>query len=409
MTSAEIVDPLTFVVHWSQPYAEADKAPGLDPMPRHLLEDLYSSDKANFGDSSRFRRDFVGTGAYRIKHWEPGSHIEYERFDDYYLGRPPLDGIVVRFMSDKNTILSNILAGTLDMVFHKDALDIDAALEAVKRWEGTGNQVRWIPTPRLISVEIQYRPEFARPQRGLTQREVRLALMHAIDRKELVAAVSHGFSPIADSWIPPTSKWAAAAEGAAPHYEYDVARAQRLLAEAGWTAGPDGILVQPASGERFELDLWNRFQLQRDQAIVADYWKAVGVQANTKQLPIQRDRELEAKINGGQMLDQTMVDYTTARLKSAEISSPANRWNARNLGGYSNPRLDALLAKLAMTIDQREAATVHRDLVREGFTDLVLLPFYFQVTPLLVREGVTGPEGGVNVNWNFYQWDKKAS
>jgi hypothetical protein len=62
-----------------------------------------------------------------------------------------------------------------------------------------------------------------------------------------------------------------------------------------------------------------------------------------------------------------------------------------------------------MTIDQREAATVHRDLVREGFTDLVLLPFYFQVTPLLVREGVTGPEGGVNVNWNFYQWDKKAS
>jgi peptide/nickel transport system substrate-binding protein len=378
-------------------------------MPRHLLEDLYLNDKASFADSPRFRRDFVGMGAYRIKHWEPGSHIEYERFDDYYLGRPPLDTVVVRFMSDKNTILSNILAGTLDMVFHKDALDIDAALEAAKRWEGTGNQVRWIPTQRVISVEIQYRPEFARPQKGLTQRDVRQALMHAIDRKELVAAVSHGLAPLADSWITPTSRWAAAVEGASPHYEYDVARAQRLLAEVGWTTGPDGILVQPASGERFEVDLWNRFQLQRDQAIVADYWKAVGVQANTKQLPIQRDRELEAKISGGQMLDQTIADYTVARLRSTDIAAPANRWNGRNLGGYSNPRLDALLAKLAITIDQRDAANVHRDLVREAFTDLALLPFYFQVTPLLTREGVTGPEGGVNVNWNFYQWDKKAS
>src|SRR5581483_2135016 len=41
MTSAEVIDPLTFAVHWSQPYFQANLAPGLDPMPRHLLEAAY--------------------------------------------------------------------------------------------------------------------------------------------------------------------------------------------------------------------------------------------------------------------------------------------------------------------------------------------------------------------------------
>ncbi len=409
MTSAEVIDPLTFVVHWSQVYAGANKAPGLDPMPRHLLEETYLSDKVGFPELSFFRRDFVGTGAYRIKHWEPGSHVEYERFDNYYMGRPPLDTVIMRFMADKNTVLSNLLAGTLDVVYNKDALDVDAGEEAERRWVGTKNVVTWLPTHRTISIEPQYRPEFARPQHGMAVRNVREAMMHALDRQAMVDSITYGRSPIADHWISPISKWRTAVEGAAPHYDYDLARAQQMLAEAGWTMGSDGYLVDLATGERFETDLWNRFQFQRDQAVLADFWKGVGIQINVKQLPVVRDRELEAKIVGGQIHDQTINDYAIGRLRTADISSPANRYNGRNLAGYSNPRFDEILATLHATIDQTEAGKVHRELVREAFTDLAIMPFYFQITPLFLREGITGPVGGgMEVYWNFYQWDKKS-
>jgi peptide/nickel transport system substrate-binding protein len=234
-------------------------------------------------------------------------------------------------------------------------------------------------------------------------------MMHAVDRQAMIEAITYGLSPIADHWISPISKWRTAVEGAAPHYEYDVARSQQMLADVGWARGADGILVDAASGERFETDLWNRFQFQRDQAILADFWKAVGIQVNVKQLPVVRDRELEAKIVGGQIHDQTINDYAVGRLRTADISSPANRYNGRNLAGYANPRLDAILATLHATIDQSEAAKVQRELVREAFTDLAIMPFYFQVTPLLVREGITGPQGGgADVYWNFYQWDKHS-
>jgi len=335
--------------------------------------------------------------------------VEFERFDGYYLGRPPLDTVVLRFMADKNTVLSNLLAGALDVVYHKDALDVDGGKEVEQRWAGTPNVVTWTPTHRTISIEPQYRPEFARPEAGMAVRNVREAMMHAVDRQALVESITYGLSPVADHWISPISKWRSAVEGAAPHYEYDVAQAQRMLAEAGWTMGSDGFLVDSATGERFETDLWNRFQFQREQAVLADFWKVVGMQVNVKQLPVVRDRELEAKIAGGQIHDQTISDYAIGRLRTADISTPANRYNGRNLAGYSNPRFDEILATLHATIEQGEAAKVHRELVREAFTDLAIMPFYFQVTPLLMREGVTGPVGGgADVYWNFYQWDKKT-
>jgi len=410
MTSAEIVDPLTFVVHWSEPYAKADLAPGLDPMPKHILESVYLNDRASFPQSTFFRHEFVGTGAYRIKQWVQGSHIEYEHNELYYLGRPPLDTVILKFITDKNTILANVLAGELDVVYNKAALDTEAALEVRNRWAGTGNAVSFAPGQRLISVELQFRKDVAQPRFGAIERDVRQAMMHAIDRQALVEAATQGLSPIADDWIPPSSKLADATRGAAPRYDYDPARAQQLLTGMGWARGADSILVHQTTGERFDFDLWNRFQLTKDQAIIADNWKTAGINVSIKQLPTARDRELEAKLSGGQMMDQTIADFTVGRLRTSDIATSANRYNGRNLAGYSNSRFDDLLKQLALAIDVRQQERIHADIAREAFTDLAELPFYFYVTPLLIREGWSGPEGGggASIDWNFHLWDKKS-
>src|SRR5439155_15412577 len=135
MESASAPDPLSFAVHWTRPNAQANEAPALNPMPRHLLEDTYRNDKANFGNSPRLSTEFVGLGAYRMAHWVQGTEIQFERFDDYFEGRPPLDRVIVKFISDPNAVVATMLSGGADVAWG-DRVPLESAVEVRQRWQG---------------------------------------------------------------------------------------------------------------------------------------------------------------------------------------------------------------------------------------------------------------------------------
>ncbi len=72
MIWVETPDPLTYLVHWSRADSRSLQAEGLTPLPRHLLEPLYVTDKPNFINSPRFSNEWVGLGPYKLARWEPG-------------------------------------------------------------------------------------------------------------------------------------------------------------------------------------------------------------------------------------------------------------------------------------------------------------------------------------------------
>src|SRR4051812_13774906 len=135
VTSVEAPDPLTLVMHYSGPHVDAPRTTVGDVVPKHLLEELYARDKQAMANSTLHSTAFVGLGAYKMVRWDQGSFVEAARFDDYYLGRPPLDSIVVRFVTDPNTQVANVLAGAVDVVLtgaSGTGLSVDQAIE-VKR------------------------------------------------------------------------------------------------------------------------------------------------------------------------------------------------------------------------------------------------------------------------------------
>ncbi|MBM2843583.1 MAG: hypothetical protein HW404_1420, partial [Anaerolineales bacterium] len=203
MESAEAPDPYTFVINWAGPYVDADQAPWLFPMPRHLLDDSYKRDKPNFPNHPWMTTDFVGLGPYRFTRWEPGSHLEFERFADYFKGRPAFDTVIVRFILDENTMIASMLAGQVDFLPPNVNIDLDAALAVKQRWEGTGNRVTGDLSGRYVTVEVQHRLELARPANGLSNREVRQAFYRAIDRDQIADVITGGLAPPADSWFFP--------------------------------------------------------------------------------------------------------------------------------------------------------------------------------------------------------------
>ena len=409
MQSASAPDPFTLEIHWSRVYTKADRAPALDPLPRHLLEELYRQDRASFINSPIFTTEWVGLGPYKLARWEAGSLMEFVRFDDYYRGRPPLDRVLVQYIRDSNAMLANFLAGSVDVVPPPN-LDVETAAEVARRLEGSGHRVRMDPTTRFEQLEFQMRPEAARPRNGVTNRAVRQALYHATDRSALAEVLNHNLAPVTDHWYPPGHPLIPDVDPYAPRYAYDLGRAQQLLAEAGWTRASDAVLTSP-DGERFQTEVWARAGvagLEKAIQVVADQWRAAGIQATPYTIPpaLSADREYEAKYPGVLGGFPNAEEMYESRLLSRQTSGPENRWTGRNRAGYSNPRVDQLIDELAVAVDPRQQVRIHRDLVGEVFTDLPFIPVTWDVYPVLVLGSVKGDPSAVNAGWNIFEWDK---
>jgi peptide/nickel transport system substrate-binding protein len=405
MRAASAPDPYTFVIEWATPYVDADQAPWLTPMPRHLLEEPYLRDKPTFPSHPWMTTDFVGLGPYRVARWERGSFMEFARFDDYFKGRPPLDGIVVRFVSDANAMIAAILAGQLDLIPAFN-FDLDAALEVRRRWEGTENHVGANLSGRFATIETQHRLDLARPVNGLANASVRRAFYQALDRDEIAQSMTQGFGPAADSWFFPGHELRGQLETSIPRFPYNPARATQLLAESGWTRAADGILTN-AAGEKFDARIAGTRDVQKLEGVIADSWRSIGARLDESLIGSDRLDDFEAlsTLPGAWMGTQLFYNMYTDRFHSSGIAGPANRWTGRNRSGYNSPRLDSLLDRLVATVDPSARLVLHRELLDEQMNNLVVMPLYWLLNPFFVTGGVKGV--GNATPWNLFNWDKE--
>jgi peptide/nickel transport system substrate-binding protein len=407
-------DPLTLVTHWSEPYVDADRARSMEPIPRHILQEVYQRDKRAAQTSSYWNADFVGLGPYKVVNWESGIQVELARFDQYFLGMPKLDSVVVKWFNDDNALTGALLAGTVDVATDQSYLSIDNARELERRWQGsTANQVRYDPNGALGHLESQFRPEFARPRNAFTNRLVREGLYRALDRPTLTEVLTDGIPPVADSWYHPSDPMYADLQSAIPQYPYDPSRAQQLLAQAGWVRGADGILVYQQTGERFESEI------QAGQGsgpmtwatTVSAQWKAVGADFTQREVPTAiaggAAREFEATRPGPRMASLSAENFASYRLRTSSIPSESNQWIGQNAGGYSNPRADALFDRIAGAIGSREKIQAHRDAVQEVMGDVGLMPLWWNVTPVVMANGVKGVRTvTIGGTLSSFEWDR---
>src|SRR5205823_199176 len=85
-----VLDPYAFVAHWGAVDTDPE-AVSFTPLPKHLLEPFYLQDKDALANSRFFTTEFVGTGPFKLARWEPGSFMDFQRFDEYY--RRPVNGM----------------------------------------------------------------------------------------------------------------------------------------------------------------------------------------------------------------------------------------------------------------------------------------------------------------------------
>ena len=210
--------------------------------------------------------------------WQPGAFLELAQFPDYVEGRPKIDNITVRFLNDPNTLFANIVGGEVDVAL-PDGLSVEMAKELQGTWAapGTGNNVLLYFDGRVFRLYFQHRPEYAKPTAARDPR-VRRALYHTLDKDGINEVELAGLGRPADSWISPDNARVPLFKDAIPPWSHDISLAQRSLEEAGWQRGPDGIMVNRATGERLETEI----RVTPGQghtkalAVMADGWRQAG-------------------------------------------------------------------------------------------------------------------------------------
>ncbi len=330
----EVRDRLTVVVYLKRPDA------GL----------LFNMSDGLFGVVPRGAgKDFglhpVGSGPFRFVSAVQDKEVIVERNHHYWADQVDalpmtaarvqrIEKIRFQVVPDAITSALELQKGSADLASNVVTLDMVHTLESrpnLKVESGVGSPVIYVT--------------FNVTEEVLKNKRVRQAVACAIDRQAIVDAIWRGQARLANTLLP-TGHWAAAANDEIVQYPHDVARAQRLLDEAGFPAGKDGVRLRLTM--KTSTDETTRLMA----AVLQQQLRAVGIELGIRSAEFGT---FYADVTKGAFQIYALrwiggnEDPDIFRYAYGSGSFPPN---GGNRGRYSNPRMDALLAEAAATSDR---------------------------------------------------------
>lgn len=352
-------------------------------LPEHVLGDVPPADV----DAHAFARTpTVGTGPFQFVRYAEGQYIEFNRFDDYFLGRPCLDSVVVRIVNP-NVALAQLETGELDItagtgIGSLQPMDVEY-VEGIRGVEPviyttTGIQVMAITT----------RKEYLQDTR------VRQAIAHAIDRQAIVEALLLGYGEAANG---PLNSSDFFYNEDMPTYPYDPERARELLEEAGWDFNRTLTLMYPTGNRVRELSA----------PVIQAYLQAVGVRVELNvvdfaaQMAAARDGIPDLWLSGSYL---PLFDPQTILYGFHSSQVPPNGYN---LTYFQNERVDEILDTAARTVDLEARSALYDELQVILAEQLPEVPLYFAQSIDAVSDKLGNAQPGPwDAVWNLHRWYK---
>ncbi len=401
---AEAIDPRTVKVTWKRPFIEADQLFGLAgvPLPKHILEQPLADDKASFSSLPYWSAGFVGTGPFKVKEWVAGSgRILMSANDDFALGRPKIDEIEVRMITDNSLMVANILAGEVHVTMGRN-LSFEQAQSVREQWRDGTIRIGAASNPMLIYPSFLYTdPPVVRDLR------FRRAMLMAINRQELADSLLPGLSSVAHSVMVPSDPDFAAMDSYVVKYPYDPQQAIRMIEGIGYIRGGDGMF-RDAAGQPLQVEMRttsdNEIHMKAFYPVI-DYLKGVGIQVDPVVIPPARQRDVEyrAKFPGFQYTQgscclASLANYVTSQQKTAENGYRGNHT------GYSNPEYDALVERYLTTIPKAERLRVAGQAIHHLTDQLVVMTTFYNSQPQAVSNRIKNAPHNASVT-NIQEWD----
>jgi peptide/nickel transport system substrate-binding protein len=402
-------DPRTVTVTWKRPYIEAHllftRLRG-QPLPKHLLEPVYTENKAGFLDHPYWTQAFVGTGPFRFKEWVAGSHLLLEANPGYVMGRPKLDLLEVKFIPDPNVLFASLLSGAVDLTLGR-GLAIEQAAQLRGQW--ADGEMRVGPLGNWVSIY----PQFINPNPPAFQSvQFRRAVLMAVDREEMAEALVLGLGAAAHSIISPKDPEYSFVERQIMRYPYDPRRATEMIEGLGYTRGPDGVFRDAAGTPQiFQAQGTTGAMQERSMFATAEYLQRIGVVFEPDFIPPQarNDRARRSERPGVEVQRQTNGVGNLYRFHSRETPLAENNFVGDNRSRYRNPELDAGLERYFSTVPRTEQMQALGEVVHHMTDQLNVIPMVNDGDPVLISHRVRDVDvpqtGRASISASAHLWD----
>ena len=246
--TAKVIDDRTVEVTSSVPDPKLPSLGDTYILPEHIWGKLSPEEITKYPGE-----DGVGSGPWTLDVFKRGQYVRMKVNPSYWGGERPIDEIIFRIFNNPDAMVAALEKGEIDVAHNVPT----EAFERVRSTEGIvaieGNQ------GGFDEIAINGGSGLKKPHPALLDRNVRVAIAHAIDKQTLldrvyqgIGSVAYTVSPSPDPvWIPeipPTER-----------FDFDLDKANQILDDAGYmdTDG-DGVREMPGGGEPLKFSYYVR-------------------------------------------------------------------------------------------------------------------------------------------------------
>jgi peptide/nickel transport system substrate-binding protein len=384
---AEVLDDYTFRVTYDRPFAPALISWSSAVLPRHLLEGKDIT-------KSPLSRHPVGTGPYKFKEWVAGQKIVLVSNEDYFEGRPYIDGRITRIIPDTATMFLELRARNIGMM----------GLTPLQYTRQTDNNLfkENFNKYRYLAFAYTYLGYNLKNPLFIDKR-VRQAISYAINKDEIISGVLLGLGKPATG---PYKHGTWAYNDKVKIYNYDPDKARDLMKQAGWSdANKDGILEKDGRPFEFEI-LTNQGNETRQKCaeIIQRQLREIGI---TVKIRIVEWSAFVTDFINKRRFDAVILGWTIPLDPDAYDVWHSSKTAPEELNfiSYSNPEADEILDKGRSTFNQAERKKYY-----DRFQEILAedQPYTFLYVPdelIIISKRFRGVEPApIGIGHNIIKW-----
>jgi peptide/nickel transport system substrate-binding protein len=364
--SAEAPDDQTLVIHYESPVGNVlAQLEQFFVLPRQVYEPLVGGNGKGLKTfQPQQHLPLVSAGVYRLKSYEKKGTTVYTADPNYWGPKSNAEAVALTYYTNADAMLSDLKGGQLDWV---DQVPF-SAVDAVKK--DSNLVVETVPGAETTNITWNSNPRKPK-NRELLDPQVKKALSMCVDRDKIIEVVFSGYADTVESLpghISPLEN-----PNLGP-LEHDCDAANQMLDDLGYTKGPDGTRVAPATTGKnaqpehkmsYEIIVPNslNFNGEREFDIVKEGFAEAGVEVtikpggdSTAAYALETGDNCDAaKSTGYDSFDMAMWDwigYVDPDFMLSVVTK--GQWCSWSDTGWDSPEFDALYDKQGTTIDPEE-------------------------------------------------------
>ena len=294
-----------------------------------------------------YRTAPIGTGAFKLKDWNAAEFTEIEAFEDHFRGRPHIDGIRQDVVPEPSVRMLALQTGDADSavwpLLVEDSIELESDVENYTVFRTLANSIKHFPLNNSL------------PQ--LQEKEVRQAMMHALDRQRIIDDLWNGAAQVSHSNLAPKNAFYHKTD--TKQYDFDPEKAKALLDGAGWAEGSDGIREKDGVKLSFTCTTITGDQARRPIAELAQQMLSdVGIDMQLAEAPVASI--LEGMRNG--TMDASLYNWTYGTTPEPDPFSTLHSDGGNNFCQFFNERMDQLIEEGTSLVSPDDRLPIYHEI-----------------------------------------------